>query len=101
MGNAAGLDPEKGTCRDRGRFAASRGSVLKKREYEINEMNENYRVFVHIVNFVVSLHSKLKRSNMPEEQFLAGNAQVVEIMDVISITIDVVKNDAARRRPLN
>src|SRR5262249_40244185 len=39
--------------------------------------------------------------HVPEEQFLALKAQVVDVADVVAIAIDVVENDAARRRPLD
>src|SRR5262245_24479614 len=38
---------------------------------------------------------------VPEEQFLAFLAQVVEIADVVAIAVDVVEDDATRRRPLD
>src|SRR5262245_6480859 len=38
---------------------------------------------------------------VPEEQFLTLMTQVVDVADVVAIAVDVVEDDATRRRPLD
>src|SRR5262245_9537175 len=46
-------------------------------------------------------HYTLPWSDVPEEQFLARQTQVVEVADVVAIAIDIAENDAARGGPLD
>src|SRR5262249_40460414 len=55
----------------------------------------------HSAAFRAPVGNSRRALHVPEEQFLALTAQVADVADVVAIAVDVVENDAARRRPLD